>query len=89
MASLMLQNINSKLWINRKNNTFTSMNWKVDRLDKEDVGLYKHLEEFISQEVERLLPELLDGNEKLEFILYRLGCPCFLLSQMEICCLVG
>ena len=64
------------------------MSWKVDGLDKEDVGLYKHLEEFISHEVERLLPELLDGKEKPEFILHRLGCPCFLLSQIEICCLV-
>jgi len=65
------------------------MSWKVDRLDKEDISLYEHLEEFISQDVERLLPELLNGNEKLEFILHRLGYPCFLLSQMEICRLVG
>ena len=58
----------------------TSMSWKVDGLDREDFALYKHLEEFILQEVERLLHKLLDGTEKLEFILYRLGCPCFLLS---------
>ena len=64
------------------------MSWKVDGLDREDVALYEHLEEFILQEVERLLPELLDRNEKPEFILHRLGCPCFSLSQMEICCSV-
>ena len=53
------------------------------------VDKYEHLEEFMLQEVERLLPELLDETEKSEFILHKLGYPCFLLSQMEICCLVG
>ena len=44
---------------------------------------YKHLEEFILQEMERLLPELLDRTEKPEFILHRLGCLCFSLSQWK------
>ena len=47
------------------------------------VDKYKHLEEFMLQEVERLLPKLLDGTEKPEFILHKLGCPCFLLSQWK------
>ena len=37
---------------------------EVDGLDKEDVSLYEQLEEFMLQEMERLLSELLDGNEK-------------------------
>jgi len=47
------------------------------------VDKYKHLEEFMLQEVERLLPKLLDGTEKPEFILHRLGCPCFSLPQWK------
>ena len=66
----------------------TSMSWKVDGLDRKNVALYKYLKEFILQEVERLLSELLDRNKKPEFILHRLECSCFLLSQIEIYCLV-
>ena len=66
----------------------TSISWKVDRLDKKDVALYKYLKKFILQDVERLLSELLDRNKKPEFILHKLGCSYFLLSQIEIYCLV-
>ena len=37
---------------------------EVDGWDKEDISLYKQLEEFMLQEMKRLLSELLDGNEK-------------------------
>ena len=37
---------------------------EIDGLDKEDVSLYKQLEEYMLQKMERLLSELLYGNEK-------------------------
>jgi len=43
----------------------TSISWKVNRLNREDVTLYKLLEEFTLQKVERLLSELLDENENV------------------------